>query len=86
MPASNLPAPPLSIACSICGSKMELVSVEPAAQGTVYAYRCPKGHRQELAMAKKVGCREVIRRLIRLWADLKQWWDSRHERAAYSRI
>jgi hypothetical protein len=80
--------PSLMYFCS--GKPMHLYSgvdtVEPTAQGTVYAYRCPKGHRQELAMAKKVGCREVIRRLIRLWADLKQWWDSRHERAAYSRI
>jgi hypothetical protein len=32
------------------------------------------------------GRREVIRRLIVLWADLKQWWETRHERAAYSRM
>jgi hypothetical protein len=28
----------------------------------------------------------VIRRLIVLWADLKQWWETRHARAAYRRL
>jgi hypothetical protein len=28
----------------------------------------------------------MIRRLILLWADLKYWWETRHEHAAYSRM
>jgi hypothetical protein len=28
----------------------------------------------------------MIRRLIVLWANAKYWWETRHERAAYSRL
>jgi hypothetical protein len=28
----------------------------------------------------------MIRRLFRLWANVKYWWETRHERAAYSRL
>jgi hypothetical protein len=28
----------------------------------------------------------MIRRLIVLWANVKYWWETRHERAAYSRL
>jgi hypothetical protein len=43
--------PPLFVACSTCGSKMVLASVEPSDTGNLYTYQCPKGHRQELAIA-----------------------------------
>jgi hypothetical protein len=29
---------------------------------------------------------EMIRRLILLWANVKYWWETRHERAAYRRL
>jgi hypothetical protein len=38
------------------------------------------------AHAAKRTCRKMIRRLILLWAHLKYWWETRHERAAYSRM
>jgi hypothetical protein len=44
-------APPLSIDCMTCGAKMELTVVEPGDHRTVYTYRCPSRHLQELAMA-----------------------------------
>jgi hypothetical protein len=28
----------------------------------------------------------MIRRLVLLWANLKYWWETRHERAAYRRM
>jgi hypothetical protein len=28
----------------------------------------------------------MIRRLILLWANVKYWWETRHERAAYRRL
>jgi hypothetical protein len=28
----------------------------------------------------------MIRRLILVWATVKYWWETRHERAAYSRL
>ena len=40
----------------------------------------------EEAQVLAEGRREVIRRLILLWADLKQWWETRHARAAYRRL
>lgn len=43
--------PPLSVDCVICGTKMELLIVEPKDHRTVYTYRCPSRHLQELAIA-----------------------------------
>jgi hypothetical protein len=28
----------------------------------------------------------MIRRLFLLWANVKYWWETRHERAAYRRL
>ena len=56
MPVSELPpstAPPISIACGICGNEMKLVSVDPTAENTVYAYQCTNGHRHEIVTADK---------------------------------
>jgi hypothetical protein len=44
-------APPLSIDCITCGTKMDLITVEPKDHRTLYTYRCPSRHLQELAMA-----------------------------------
>jgi hypothetical protein len=52
MPASNKPAPPLSIDCIVCANRMELISVEPEKSRTVYTYRCLNQHLQELTIAK----------------------------------
>jgi hypothetical protein len=52
MPTSNKAAPPLSIDCIICANKMELISVEPEENRTVYTYRCLNGHLQKLTLAK----------------------------------
>lgn len=43
--------PPLSTDCMICGAKMGLTIVEPGHHRTVYTYRCPSRHLQELAIA-----------------------------------
>ena len=44
-------ASPLTVACIICGAKMELTTVEPKDHRTVCTYRCPSRHLQELVMA-----------------------------------
>jgi hypothetical protein len=43
--------PPLSIDCMTCGTTMELITVEPKDHRTLYTYRCPSRHLQEVAMA-----------------------------------
>ena len=52
MPASNKTAPPLWIDCIVCANKMELISVEPDKNRTVYTYRCLNEHLQQLTIAK----------------------------------
>jgi hypothetical protein len=44
---------PLAIACGVCGIEMKLISVDPATENTVYAYRCVNGHRHEIVVADK---------------------------------
>ena len=44
--------PSLTNRCPICGNKMFLESVGLATTGTVYNYRCRKGHRGELAVTQ----------------------------------
>jgi len=56
MPMSELSssaAPPISIACGICGNEMKLVSVKPSTENAVYAYQCANGHRHEIVTADK---------------------------------
>jgi hypothetical protein len=53
MPAPELTAPPISIACSICSDEMKLVSINPTAQTTIYEYQCANGHRQNIIMTDK---------------------------------
>jgi hypothetical protein len=45
--------PPLSIDCIACGTKMDLTAVEPRDHRTVYTYRCPSRHLQELAIPEQ---------------------------------
>jgi hypothetical protein len=47
--------PPVSTDCMICGAKMQLTVVEPGHHRTVYTYRCPSRHLQELAIASPDG-------------------------------
>jgi hypothetical protein len=47
-------APPLSLDCIACGTKMELTAVEPREHRVVYTYRCPSRHLQELAMPEQL--------------------------------
>jgi hypothetical protein len=46
-------APPLSIDCITCGTKMELIAVEPEKHRNVYIYRCINEHLQELSIPKQ---------------------------------
>jgi hypothetical protein len=43
-------APPISIACIGCENEMVLISVQPAAERTVYAYECVNGHQHEIVV------------------------------------
>jgi hypothetical protein len=47
--------PPLSIDCITCGTKMDLTAVEPRDHRTVYTYRCPSRHLQELAIPEQLS-------------------------------
>jgi hypothetical protein len=47
--------PPLSVDCIACGTKMELTAVEPGDHRTVYTYRCPSRHLQELAIPDQLS-------------------------------
>jgi hypothetical protein len=47
-------APPPSIDCMTCGANMELTAVEPRAHRTLYTYRCPSRHLQELAIVARL--------------------------------
>jgi hypothetical protein len=59
-------SPPLSVDCMTCGAKMALTAVEPRNHRTVYTYRCPSAHLQQLAIASldvpgMAGRRHVLR-------------------------
>jgi hypothetical protein len=62
-------AAPLSIDCVICGTKMELITVEPGKHRVVYTYRCIDEHLQELSL-RPVG--DSGARI----ADGKRSWES----------
>jgi hypothetical protein len=51
MPAPELTAPPISLACSICSDEMKLVSINPTSETTIYEYQCANGHRHKIVMA-----------------------------------
>jgi hypothetical protein len=53
MPAPELTAPPISIACSTCSDEMKLVSINPTAETTIYEYQCANGHQHNIIMADK---------------------------------
>ena len=54
MPVSELPftaAPPLSLACAMCGKVMKVVAVDPTVKDVLYVYECANGHQHEVVTA-----------------------------------